>query len=272
MENVVVLLTCFNRQDKTISAIKKLNSSNQCKLKFLIVDDGSTDDTVAELKKLSADIEIINSGGNKYYTGSMRIGMEYLIKKGEKYDYLLLINDDVDFYDCIIDKLILYSKIKNNQVIVGSTIDNNKQLSYGGIHYYTRYLSAKYNIVGPNYTDCCSTFNANCVLIPFNIFCENGIYDSHYCHGVGDFDYGLKITRNGYKIFVYKEYIGVCNRNSSKNTWQDKSLSISKRLRFKKTPKGFRNKEMFHYYIKNFNIIVAFRYIISAYAHIFLRR
>lgn len=267
---IIVLFTCYNRKEKTISAIKKIN--NSClNVEFLIIDDKSTDGTVESINKLNqVKKKVIVSNGNLYYSRGMRMGMEYLLGKKKKYDYLLIINDDVDFYEGFLEKMIDFS-LEKNGIVIGSTIDSNGKLSYGGIKYRNKF-SSKFKRVGPEYIEECDTFNANCVLIPYDSFEKCGAIDKHYTHSIGDFDYGFKLKKCGYKLYMLNEYVGLCNRNSIDNTWQDKSLNISERLRKKKQIKGLPFKQNFYYFYKNFNIFLAIKCSITPYIRILLKR
>lgn len=267
---IIVLFTCYNRRDKTKNVIKKI-SNNKLDIEFLVVDDASTDGTFETLKNIkNSKIKILKGSGNLYYSGGMRMGMEYLINKQLKYDYLLMINDDVEFYDQFLEKMVLYAKNKKS-VVIGATMDNNHKLSYGGVK-YRNHFSAKTQILGPDYAGECDTFNGNCVLIPYEFFVNIGSMDKHYVHSAGDYDYGLQLKKRGYKLYMFNEYIGICNRNSIINTWQDSKLSIKERLRKKRDVKGLPLKQSFYFYYKNFNIIMATKCSIAPYIKILLKK
>ena len=96
--------------------------------------------------------------------------------------------------------------------------------------------------------------------------------DSHYIHSLGDFDYGLELKNNGYSIFSTDEYVGLCNNNSIRNTWNDIDLPIKDRIRLKEDPKGAPIKPWFYYLNKNFNIITAIIGSITPYVRILLKK
>ena len=184
---------------------------------------------------------------------------------------MLLINDDVEFYDNVIDKLIDYSNNYADTVIVGCTENDVGKLSYGGIKYKSKF-STKYHKVGIDNREECDTFNGNCVLIPYNIFKECGTYDKVFIHNFAEFDYGHTIVKHGYKIFSSDFYIGSCNNNGKKGSWYDTELSRKQRLKIKESFKGAPLKVVWHYYMKNFNIFMAIRCSISGYIRILLNK
>lgn len=276
MKSILVILTCFNRKFKTINCIKSLLGSNKnFKVKFLVVNDGSTDGTKEELIKLNYDIHIIEGNGNLFWNGGMRKGIEYALENIEA-DFYLLINDDVEFFPNTIERLLgRYFYIRSNNqdgLIVGATCDNNNNLTYGAIKYVNK-KRIKYITISPSNTiEDYDTFNCNCVLVPNNILRKVGNLDKKYKHSMGDFDYGFIVKRFGYCIYSSDEYVGICERNSYKETWQDVSLPILKRLKLKESLKGLPAAQWFYFLNKNFGLYTAIIYSITPYIKIITKR
>lgn len=271
---VTVVLTCFNRKEKTLECVRRLVEGNpEIEFDFVIVDDGSTDGTEEELKKMeyAETIHVIRSSGNCYYSGGMHIGMKYILHRTEKSGYLLMVNDDVKFARNSIQQLIQQSQVRKNAVIVGATCDDTGKQSYGAILYTSQY-SVKYRMVKAGESVACDTFNANCVLIPYQYFEKAGAMDANYIHSLGDFDYGLCLKRAGAEIFISEEFVGVCNKNSIKGTWLDRSLSRRKRLSLKEAPKGAPAKQWFYFLNKNFGVCKAVVFTITPYIKLLLGR
>lgn len=268
---IMGLMTCFNRKEKTILSIHNLmDKNNNVQFDFCIADDNSTDGTKEALKKFE-NITVLNGNGNLYYSGGMRLVMEYVLEKDSKYDYCLLFNDDVEFLDNVIDKMIDISN--NDKIIVGPTCDLEGKLSYGGIIKKSR-LRPNFKIVDGNCKEGmkCDTFNANCVLIPWHIFEKLGTIDKKYSHSLGDFDYGFSASRMGYQIQVCDFYVGVCCDNDIKGSWRDTTLKRKIRLIKKESPKGLPRKEWWHYLRKNYSIMTACIFSITPYVKILLKK
>jgi GT2 family glycosyltransferase len=271
---ILAIFTCFNRKEKTEHSIRSLVSGNPvCRFTFVIVDDNSTDGTWEMLDALSNDYDIyfLKGTGSLFYSGGMRMGMEYARKElQEDFDYLLMMNDDVSFNDGCIKKMIEHCNAQGKAVIVGATCDSNGKLSYGAIKYTKGIKYRKLDL--SEWELPADTFNANCVLIPYEAFKKVGAIDSHYIHSLGDFDYGLELQRNGYKIYSSKEFIGICNNNSSKNTWLDTSLNRRERLRKKESVKGAPIRQWFYFLKKNFGMAKAILYCVTPYVRIVTKR
>ncbi|MCR4922850.1 MAG: glycosyltransferase, partial [Lachnospiraceae bacterium] len=261
MRSITVILTCFNRCSKTTGCIKSINNKNpENRYRFIVVDDKSKDSTLSSLDQMSKegiDIVIINGSGNLYYSGGMRLGIEYALNNTDS-DFYLMINDDVSFYDNIIDKMVRdyssYLASEGPAVFVGCTLGNDGKFTYGGIKYDK---GINYSKIGPDEDCFCDTFNANCVLIPKDIFKSSPNIDPVFIHSLGDFDYGMTISANGNRIITYHEFVGICEKNSQKGGWYDKKLSIAERIKAKEDPKGAPFKPWFFYLKKNFGLMSA---------------
>lgn len=271
---ITVIFTCFNRKEKTLKCVEDLvNGNKNIEFQFVVVDDGSTDGTKEALKegKYAEKIQVLETEGNCYYSGGMNRGMQYILDSCMKSDFLLMINDDVKFFEKSIEKLVVLSRKKENAVIVGVTCDSKEIQTYGAIKYNGGF-SVRYHGVPCGADTECDTFNANCVLIPFSVFEKTGVMDKKYVHSLGDFDYGLSLKKNGAKIYSSDEFIGICHRNSIKGTWLDKELSLVKRLKLKESPKGAPMKQWFYFLKKNFGVVKAIVFTVTPYVNLLLGR
>ena len=271
---IIVIFTCFNRKEKTLNCVKRLIEGNkEIDFNFVIVDDGSTDGTEEALKlcEYASVLSILKTEGNCYYSGGMNRGMQYLLEKKEKADYLLMINDDVEFHDYSIEQIVQQSAKKENAVIVGVTCDDQGRQTYGAIRYKGGF-SVKYDAVLRGEETECDTFNANCVLIPYHLFEKTGVMDEYFIHSLGDFDYGLSLKKCGAQIYSSENFIGVCRRNSIKGTWLDKTLPLKKRIQLKESAKGAPAKQWFYFLKKNFGLSKAVVFTVTPYINLLIGR
>ncbi len=254
---IQVIFTCYNRAEKTQKCILSLLSGNpSLQFRFIAVNDGSTDNTSQILAATDEEFHCvteIKGDGSLFYSKGMRKGMEALNASGEISDYVMLVNDDVDFADHAVERLIDESKAKQNAIIVGATHDDNGNFTYGGVKYKKGTID--YALMTCEQSDeLCNTFNANCVLIPWRLYASVEPMDDHYAHAAGDFDYGFSLSRAGALIYTSSFYAGKCNRNPSKGTWNDPSLPRIERLKKKESPKGLPLGSWLHFLHKNFGL------------------
>ena len=272
MLKILGLMTCFNRKEKTIRALKNLIEGNPTiDFSFIVVDDASTDGTAQAVEKIE-NVTLVSGNGNLFYSGGMRIAIAKAKQIVDQYDYCLLFNDDVEFVNSAIENLCG----KDNSVIwIGPTCDELGKLTYGGVVKISR-VRPKTEIVMAEQPSgkLCDTFNANCVLIPWEIFKHLDNIDEIYTHSMGDFDYGFSAKRKGYSIKVSDMFVGVCPDNpiKSQGNWRNTELSRKRRVQLKESPKGLPFGEYFHYLSKNYNLFTAVVYSMIPYVRIIIRR
>ncbi|MCD8016078.1 MAG: glycosyltransferase [Lachnospiraceae bacterium] len=269
---VTVIFTCFNRKEKTIAAIESLEKGNrEHSLRYIIVDDNSTDGTVEAIEALNVNAVVMHGNGELYWSGGMRVGIGEFLQHTEESEYMLLINDDVNFYPNIIECMINRSIQNKDAIIVGATCDRNGNFSYGGLCLTNDQRKGLYNPVLPSEAlERCDTFNCNCVLVKTTIATLLGNFDPMYRHSLADLDYGLSASKKGVMILSTDNYVGVCDKNSNKGTWHDKSLSRIQRFKKKESVKGDPIKPWFHFLRKNFGFTTAIKFSASPYIRIIL--
>lgn len=271
MYRILAIFTCFNRREKTRKCLERLIQGNpNIHFKFIAVDDNSTDGTWEMLSKYK-EVQVLRGNGNLYYSGGMRLGIAAAKEICDDFDRVMLLNDDVEFYPNAIEKLIQYSDEKN-EIVAGATCDKKGMLSYGGAIKKSKFRPAYKIVMSEKKKIYCDTFNANCVLIPVNVFKVLPNIDEVYTHYAGDYDYGLEAGRLGYVMTVSDFFVGECEDNPLTGTWRDIKLSRRERIRRKESPKGLPYREWYHFVRKNYGVPVACISSIIPYIKIMIRR
>lgn len=266
---ILAIFTCFNRKNLTERSMRLLAENKDVTFDYVILDDNSSDGTPEMLRKLAEEnigtLDLLEGDGNNFWNGGMYKAIEHTKKTYPGYEYYMLMNDDTKFVPGIFDEML--PALKKDTVMIGAICNEDGSLSYGGIKYVK---GIKYKKYGPEAQDISfDTFNANCVIIPHDIFMQVGI-DPFYQHSIGDFDYGLQISKKGYDIRIYPKYVGECNDTNLAKTWQDETLPKMERIRLKESRKGLPFWDWFHFLRKNFGLGTAIVRSITPYIRILL--
>lgn len=274
---VAVLLTCFNRKEKTLSCIESIyKQNNLTEFTIYVCDDNSSDGTKDAILKAYPNTIVIEGTGSLYWSRGMYKVMEMSSKSD--YDYYLMINDDVVFFENMWDSMI--EAFKNNDCVgtVGSTIskETGKQ-TYGGMKftkYKNNFLTGNLITPSENKFLYCDLANWNCFLIDSNVLKSVGLINPLYEHSLGDFDYSLRMRNQDINIMIAKHYVGYCETNNIKGTFRDPELSFFKRTKLMVKPNGFPLKSWYHYtkthydkfWLKNF-VVPYIRSMFCFFAH-----
>lgn len=226
MKNIAVLITCFNRKEKTLSALRKLHEANSkanfsINLKVYITDDGSTDGTAEAIVKSFPEINILKGTGNLYWTRGMRKSWQEALKG--KYDAYLLLNDDTNVSENVFDEFQevddwCLSKYKQHGIYVAFTSDpDTGELSYGAKNVLSKLSYKLEDILPSNIPQLCDLGNANIMLVHNDVVDVIGILSEGYIHGKGDYDYTLKARKKKIPVLTTTKICGTCKKDSGNN-------------------------------------------------------
>ena len=256
MSKILAIFTCYNRKEKTMKCLDlRMQGNPETEFSFIAVDDCSSDGTGSALSWYR-NIRVIEGTGSCYYSGGMRLGIHHAKTCCDQYDWILFFNDDVTFFPQAIKKLEAFAK-NRREIIVGATCDEYGKLSYGGILKTSKFKPSFQIVMSDKRRMTCDTFNANCVLLPTEIFKTLPNIDKHYTHSMGDFDYGMEASKRGFPIVVSNFFVGKCIDNPLKGTWRDTDLPRKERLKRKESPKGLPGREWFYFINKHYGLLSA---------------
>ena len=161
---------------------------------------------------------------------------------------------------------------EKKEILVGATCDGKGKLTYGGVLKQSKVKPAFQVVMSQVGRQYCDTFNANCVLMPVEVFKDLPNIDCHYTHSMGDFDYGLEAKKRGVSIVVSDFFVGICCNNSLAGTWRDIRLSRKERLAKKEAPKGLPSREWFYFVKKHYGFLSACYSSLSPFVRILLSK
>ena len=253
MKNIAILLTCYNRKDKTMSCLDSLActyvlAKSRLNISVYLTDDGSTDGTATAVMKemYPFKIHILEGTGNMYWNGGMINSWRKAISDGG-FDGYLLLNDDVIMLDSFWSELEVADMVSQNDwgrhgIYVGSTCDPiTKQFTYGGFN-FTNKLTLKDEYVIPDGItyQCCQCAHGNITYISSEVVSQLGVFCDEYIHGGTDHDYSFLAYKAGFPILVLPNYAGFCENDHKEDGYADfLRMPLRERLAYLKSPFGF---------------------------------
>lgn len=269
MFRIAVLLTCYNRKDKTISCLVSLMSAfkphrKKYSIKVYLTDDGSTDGTGDEVKKLFPDIHLLKGDGTLYWSGGM-INSWQEAKKND-YDAYLLLNDDTKISLNLFDEIFSTHEFSlmhygSGGIYIGSVKDESTgQITYGGSVISSKFLYMHNKLIPNGIVQPCELGNANIMLVSKDVVARIGILSKRYMHAVADYDYTLTAIKNHLPVLLMSAYCGTCSYDHNK--YHDFiKLPLMERMGFLFSPLGFAFKDQLKYMFKFFPYRIPFVFV-----------
>lgn len=268
MKTIAILLTVFNRKDKTLKCLNELylqeGLNKDYSITIYVTNDGCTDGTPEEIRKRYPDVHIIAGDGSLFWNRGMYTAWVEAAKND--YDFYLWLNDDTFLYsNCIARLLVQSSSIQDKGIIVGSTCasNDNSKITYGGFDENGLIT----NLSEPHQT---KAINGNIVLISKNAFKKLGTNDPYFRHSLGDTDYGLRARKSGIMCMTGVGIFGECDLHDKPTIWMDPSQPFMKRWKNFLSPTGNNPFEFFYFKRKHFGLFSASMTFISNWLHFLL--
>ena len=130
-KTVIILINwnSFKYIHQCLISLKKCSSST---FDIIVVDNGSEDLSVEQLKKEHPGIILINSGVNLGFAGGNNLGIKYALQSA--YKYVMLLNNDTFVEPDFMDVLVEYMDENPDVGLIQPKIfcNNNRSLLWNG--------------------------------------------------------------------------------------------------------------------------------------------
>lgn len=263
MKTIAVLLTVFNRKDKTLQSLErlyKLLPLDGYQVDVYLTNDGCTDGTPEAVAELFPQVKIINAKGDLFWNRGMWTAW-HTAAKTKDYDFYLWLNDDTFVYDNMLRGLT-DSAVETNEkaIIVGATEStDHSEITYGGRLKDGKIPIPNGRLVKVNH------FNGNIVLIPQAVYSVLGSLDPYFTHSKGDFDYGLRANKVGVDIYQAGEVLGECDAHPTLDKWCNPDVPLAQRWKMLNRPNGMPPKETFHLEKRHIGLVTACLHYVTIY-------
>jgi GT2 family glycosyltransferase len=101
---VAVVIVIWNGMVDTLECLRSFRGDVYPNKQIIIVDNGSSDDSVARIRDSFPDVVILQTGENLGFTGGNNVGIRHAVKNGS--DYVYLINNDTTVESDALEKLV----------------------------------------------------------------------------------------------------------------------------------------------------------------------
>lgn len=134
LPEVTTIILNWNNASDTLACLGSTAAIDYAKHRVIVVDNGSTDDSVDIITGEYPEVTVLETGANLGYTGGNNRGIEYALK--DSCDYVWLLNDDVTVAPDSLSALVLVAESEPKAGFLGPKVhmreDPQRLLSAGG--------------------------------------------------------------------------------------------------------------------------------------------
>jgi len=235
MNSVSIILVNWNGKEDTLACLASLGKFKvksppageaDAKFKVIVVDNGSSDDSVAAIKKSFPEVDVIETGRNLGFSGGNNVGIRRALEHGT--DLVWLLNNDTVVDENALSALLeaftqpdvgvvgskiyfapgreyhkeRYEKKDSGQVLwyAGGIIDwNNMYASHRGVDEVDKGQYDKIEET-PFVTGCS-------MMVKKQVFEKIGLLDEKFFAYLEDLDFCLRAKEMGYKLLYVPQSI-----------------------------------------------------------------
>ncbi len=197
---VAIVIVNWNGGQTVVNCIKSLGLTSYPNYKVILVDNGSTDDSLERILKILPSMQVIKLDKNYGYTIGTNVGWRYGLKK-LKADYICAMDSDIvtvqkNWLDLEIKEL---EKSPKRGISCGKLIfpDGRVQLLYHERE-HSEYLErdvGQYNFIRET-----KAVGGACIIIKKSTIEKIGYYDEQFFYGPNDVDYCFRANQAGFKV------------------------------------------------------------------------
>jgi GT2 family glycosyltransferase len=231
---VYVVILNWNNAPDTIECIQSLRKSHYQRYIPLVVDNGSTNGSVEEIRSNFPSIDVIEIEANSGYAVGNNVGIQCALDN--EADYVLILNNDTLVAPSMLGKLIEFAESKPNAGMVGPKMycANSDDTIFAAGSFIEWAKGKTYNrgmfqnsskmkgLTAPDRVD----FITGCgVLVSRKFLDMAGGFDPVYFLNYEDVDWGLRAWRLGFEVWytpsavMWHKISGTLGQSSPANTY-----------------------------------------------------
>ena len=117
---VHIVIINWNQPELTLACLKSLSEQNYPQFQIVLVDNGSTDDSVIRIRQAYPEVTLLETGKNLGYSAGNNVGIQYALEQDA--EYLFLLNNDTVVEPNMLVRLVTVANDNPKVGMLGPTI------------------------------------------------------------------------------------------------------------------------------------------------------
>lgn len=210
---ILIIILNWNGKQDTLECLESVCKIDYPNFDVIVVDNGSTDDSVAAIKTAFPQVILIENKENLGFAGGNNVGIKHALQNGAEFVFLL--NNDTVVDPDILVQLVTAHETLHKPGFLGCKIyfyDRPKVIQhFGGEVIFTPILSGRH--IGDGEDDkgqfekvqTCDYVTGCALLFHRNVIQKVGLLDERYFVYWEDADWGMRAKQFGYNNYVIPE-------------------------------------------------------------------
>lgn len=213
--SVYVVVLNWNGWRDTLQCLNALAAVHYANLHIVVVDNGSTNDSVEQIRRTYPQIVVLETGKNLGFAGGNNPGIQYALRQNA--DFVWLLNNDTEPEPGALEPMVRKAQSDPQIGSVGSVLldpDRSGALAWGGGR-VNRWIGHIRHANSPRNDRWLDYITAASMLVPRRTLEEVGLLDERYFLYWEDTEFGFRLRKNGWKLAVASESRVIHKENSS---------------------------------------------------------
>ncbi len=199
---VALIVLTMNNLDDTAVALESLGALDYPNYGVVLVDNGSTDGSIATLRERFPHVTFIENGENLGFAAGNNVGLKYAAEHGA--DYMMLLNNDIKVAPDSLGRLIDVAESDPRIGMVGPVVyDFEDRPNNVGWRFNRRWgysVRLRFNEAeGRDVLDV-HTISGCAVMVRRDVYEETGGLDERFFFLSEDVEWGLRCTKTGRRV------------------------------------------------------------------------
>lgn len=206
---VAVIILNWNGKEDTLLCLDSVYKMNYPDLEVVVVDNGSSDNSVPAIRERFKDALLIENKANLGFCGGYNIGIKYALS--QKPDYLLILNNDAVADPALVKEL---KAVVDSDSLIGAVspiitfYDNQERIYFSGTkidwgngdfraQYTRQFIESAKEPIDIDFPGWCATF------MKTEVMEKVGLLDEQFFAYYDDADWGTRCKAIGLRTVLY---------------------------------------------------------------------